>query len=320
MQEMQTIGRLKFFPVTFFASVMGLSGLSIAIQRFFEVFNIEMMAFGKILTILVTGWFFFLTIVYLMKFFKYPEEVKKEFKHPVKLNFLPTFSISLILLSIAYLPFNLTISYIFWISGAFIHLILLFYVINRWVFSEFKIVVKNPSWFIPVVGPILVPISGVNFSHEISWFYFSIGITLWLPILTILLYRLIFAEPLQEKLMPTLFIFLAPPAVAFISYVKLTNNIDFFAKILINFSIFSFLLLLTFMRKFVGLRFFLSWWAYTFPMAAFTISLLLYYKMTNMAFFATFGTISLILTAVIVGIVTLKTLFAIKRREICVEE
>ncbi len=320
MDNVQEVSRLKFFPITFFASVMGLTGLTIALQRFFEVFRIEASGFINFLILLVTGWFFFLTLVYILKFLKYPDEVKKEFKHPVKINFLPTFSISLILLSIAYGKINITVSYIFWISGAFIHLFLLFYIINRWIFNEFKIIVKNPSWFIPVVGPILVPISGVNFSHEISWFYFSIGITLWLPILTILLYRLIFAEPLPEKLLPTLFIFLAPPAVAFISYVKLTDNIDTFAKILFNFGIFSFLLLLTFIRKFTSLKFYLSWWAYTFPMAAFTISLFLYYQKTNMEIFGIFATISLSLTIIIVINVAIRNLISVRRREICVEE
>ncbi len=312
--------RLKFFPITFFASVMGLSGLVIVFQRANEIFGSSFSEIINLLAYLVTLWFVFLTSTYLLKILRYPQEVKKEFNHPVKIVFIPTYSISLLLLSIIYLNINLTLSYIFWSLGAVIHLILVFYVLHKWFFNEFKIATKNPAWFIPVVGNILVPIVGVKFSQEISWFYFSIGLTFWLPILTILLYRLIFVEPLPTRLLPTLCIFLAPPAVAFISYVKLVGNIDILAKTLYYFSFFIFLLIVSFIPKFIMLPFYLSWWAYTFPMAAFTIATLLYYKETSLPFFYYFSQFLVGLTSFIVLWVAFKTLQAVFKHEICVEE
>ncbi|MEF3254692.1 MAG: SLAC1 anion channel family protein [Deferribacterales bacterium] len=317
---MSESSKLKFFPVTFFATVMGLAGFTIALGKYFEVNEIHMPLLIKGMTIITTLWFFFLGFVYLLKYIKYPEEVKKDFRHPIKINFIPTFSISLILFSITYENMLPTVAYIFWVFGSILHFLLLLLIINRWVFSDFKINLKNPSWFIPVIGPILIPISGVNFSVETSWFFYSIGIVLWLPMFGILLYRLIFNDPMPEKLLPTFFILLAPPAVAFISYVKLTNGIDNFAKVLVNFGIFTFFLLLTFLPRLFKIKFFLSWWAYTFPMAAFTISLVLYAKMTKIALFDFFSTISLILTAVLVILVLIKTIAAALKGEICVEE
>jgi tellurite resistance protein len=42
-----------------------------------------------------------LTALYAAKLVKYPQEVLDEIKHPVKLAFVPSFSASLLLLSIA---------------------------------------------------------------------------------------------------------------------------------------------------------------------------------------------------------------------------
>lgn len=314
--------RLQFFPITFFATVMGLTGFTIALGRFAEIFELHIYIYGLVkgLVFSVTAWYFFLISIYIAKYFKYPEEVKKDFNHPIKMNFIPTVSISLILLSIAYMNMSKTVSLIFWIVGSFLHLVLLLYIVNKWFFHDFKINFKNPAWFIPVIGPILVPISGVNFSAEISWFFFSIGIILWLPMLAILLYRLIFNDPMPVKLIPTLAILIAPPAVAFISYVKLTGGVDNFAKVLLYFGVFTFLLLLTFLNRFFSVPFFMSWWAYTFPMAAFTISVVLYYKSTNLSFFSGFAMVMLVLTFLVILTVAIKTIQAAVKGEICIEE
>ena len=91
----------------------------------------------------------------------------------------------------------------------------------------------NPSWFIPIVGNILVPIAGVPLGYtDISWFFFSIGIVFWPVLLTIIFYRIIFHPALPGKLIPTFFILIAPPAVGFLSYMKLTGEMDNFARIL----------------------------------------------------------------------------------------
>ena len=312
--------KLKFFPITFFASVMGLVGYTIALDRINEVFELGLQAIVGILLYLTTAWFFIVLFFYLLKFFKYPEEVKKDINHPIKIHFLPTLSISIILLSIAFQKMSPNLSYLFWIFGSVLHLFFLFYIINKWFFHEFKLNFKNPSWFIPIVGPILVPLSGVSFSTEISWFFFSIGIILWLPFLAILFYRLIFTDPMPLKLLPTLTILIAPPSVGFISYVKLIGNLDNFGRILFYFGVFTFLMVLTFVRKFIKLPFFMSWWAYTFPLAAFTISIVLYYKMSNIGFFGNFALFSIIVTTIVILIVLVKTIISAMKGEICIEE
>ncbi|HIE55877.1 MAG TPA: C4-dicarboxylate ABC transporter, partial [Chromatiaceae bacterium] len=178
-----------------------------------------------------------------------------------------------------------------------------------------------PAWFIPVVGNVLVPVAGAHLGYvEISWFFFSIGIVFWLVLFTIIFYRILFHQPLPEKLMPTFFILIAPPAVGFLSYVNLTGNLDGFARVLYFLSLFLTILLLTQYRYFFGLRFFLSWWAYSFPLAAVTIGTMKMYELTGKSGFYYLGETMLALLSVVILMLLYKTSRAVSNHRICVED
>ncbi len=318
---MASQARLGHFPISFFSVILGMTGFTVAWAKAESLFTVPPLVSSVLLplTIILFAMFFML---YLGKMAWHWESVVKELDHPIKLNFFPTFSISLILLSTALLHSNPVISRYLWIAGAAIQLAFTLYVISVWInHTKFEIVHINPAWFIPVVGNILVPIAGVeHFSSEISWFYFSIGVLFWLVLLTIIFYRVIFHHPLPEKLVPTFFILIAPPAVGFLSYAKLVGSIDSFARVLYYSALFLLMLLLFQYRMFARLKFFLSWWAYSFPLAAMTIATLHMYERTSYMFFQYLsGALLMFLTGVILTL-TWKTLVAAARREICVED
>ena len=147
----------------------------------------------------------------------------------------------------------------------------------------------NPSWLIPAVGNILVPVAGVSHvSPEISWFFYSIGLILWIVLLAIFFNRIIFHKPLPERLLPTLFILIAPPSVAFLSYVKLTGFINEFTRILYYFALFLVALLCSQLKMFWKIKFYLSWWAYSFPISAVTIASIVMFHETGIYFQSAF--------------------------------
>lgn len=313
--------RLKNFPISFFSIIMGLSGFTISLQKGVELINLNKLLplYSLYLTVAI---FVVLIFIYLQKIIKYPAIVKKEFYHPIKINFFPTFSISLLLLSIVFLSTNLLISKYFWIAGTSLHLFFSLKIISTWIqHKQFKIEHMNPSWFIPAVGNILVPISGVvHFTAEISWFFFSVGLFFWIILLIIFFNRIFFHEPLSEKLLPTLFILIAPPAVAFISYFKLTEEINSFSKILFNFALFTTLLMFFQIKMFKNIKYYLSWWAYSFPLASISIACTLMYHETNLVFYKY---IYLILLIVLSGLITLLSYLTVRyitRKKICIEE
>ncbi|PIV88492.1 MAG: C4-dicarboxylate ABC transporter [Hydrogenophilales bacterium CG17_big_fil_post_rev_8_21_14_2_50_63_12] len=318
---MATPARLQHFPVAWFAMIMGLGGLTIAWLRTEEILALSF-SISPWLLGLTTGLFIVLMVGYSIKVVKYRGEAAAEWLHPVKMNFVPTISIALILLSIAWLPFSAPYSKLLWLSGTALHLVLTLHVITQWMHrTQFEIAHLNPAWFIPVVGNILIPIAGVQHAPaEISWFFFSIGIVFWPVLLAIIFNRVIFHGSLPERLMPTLFILIAPPAVGFLSYVKLTGEVDAFARILYYAALFFTILLIGQVRWFARLKFYLSWWAYSFPLAAITISSLVMFKHTGNPLFLRLSGILLAITTVVIAALFIRTGIAVARRDICVAE
>jgi tellurite resistance protein len=318
---MNQTSRLAYFPISFFAVVMGLSGLTIAWENAQLTFALPFRLDSALIifTVLV---FCGLLILYISKLFRHPQEVIKELNHPVKLNFFPAVSISLILLSIAMLKTLPGLSHVLWVIGTTLHLSFTLYVMNIWIHHDkFEIHHINPAWFIPVVGNVLVPIAGTAHGYtEVSWFFFSIGILFWLVLFTIIFYRVLFHHPLPDRLMPTFFILIAPPAVGFISYVKLAGGLDNFAHVLYYSGLFLTLLLLIQAPRFSRLQFFLSWWAYSFPLAAITIATLLMYRIHKQVGFAVIGWLLLSILTLVVTFLLYRTLKAVGGNKICVPE
>jgi tellurite resistance protein len=311
--------RLKYFPVSFFAMVMGLTGLAIAWHQA-EIVYVMPLRLSEALLVLAALSFAALLALYLNKLWHHREAVAQELAHPIQLNFFPTVSISLLLLAIAALPYSLGVAGVLWVVGTNLHLLLTLYIMGVWVHhQQFEIHHINPAWFIPVVGNVLVPIAGVPLGFtEVSWFFFSFGILFWLVLLAIIFYRVFFHHPLPEKLMPTFFILIAPPAVGFLAYLALTGTLDAFGRMLYYSALFLTLLLVTQIGRFVRIEFYLSWWAYSFPLAAITIATLAMYQHTGLAVFVAVGWVLLTFVTLIVVYLLYRTARAIGSRKICI--
>lgn len=318
---MQAHDRLEHFPVAFFATVMGMEGLAIAWEKWRHVAGVDW-PLGQVLTAIVTLQFIVILAIFLLRVLRHPQVVKKDLRHPVKLSFFPAISISLLLLAIGWLPWAREAARWLWLAGAGLHLLMTLYVMNAWIHhTHFEIQHISPAWFIPVVGNAIVPVAGVPLGYvEASWFYFGIAMVFWLVLLAIIFYRVLFHQPLPDRLMPTLFILIAPPAVGFIAYFRLAHGLDNFGRVLYGASLFLTLLLLVQIHRFARLRFFLSWWAYSFPLAAMTIATLVMYEATGITGYRVLGVSLLGLTTAVVLLLLARTAIAIRRRGICVPE
>jgi tellurite resistance protein len=100
----------------------------------------------------------------------------------------------------------------------------------------------------------------------------------------------------------------------------MTGGVDSFARFLFYTALFFLILLLSLYRKFLSLRFFLSWWAYSFPVAAFTIASMVMYQQLPSQFLLVLSGFMLALLTLIIGVLAVNTLLAVKRGQICVED
>ncbi|MFQ6372018.1 SLAC1 anion channel family protein [Shewanella sp. YIC-542] len=310
--------RLQYFPISFFAMIMGLSGFSIAWRAAGTDLIPQMSAIlGGIASVLMA----LVTLLYAIKALRYPSALKEEFQHPVRLNFFPAFSISLMLLSVVWHDYPSLCQWL-WLTGVTLHVVLTLYVMGSWIHhTHYTLAHANPSWFIPVVGNIIAPISGTALGYgELSWFLFSIGIVFWLILLTIVLYRLFFHDPLPLRLTPMLFILLAPPSVGFISYTALAGGLDNFGRVLYYIALFLGMLLASNILRFIKVPFFLSCWAYSFPLAALTIATAKMGKLLPGSIFYGLSQMLLILLSVIILWLAVKTLRAVMAGKICKPE
>jgi tellurite resistance protein len=314
--------RLQHFPIAFFAAVMGLSGLSMALGQAEWVLGWPSVPAGTFVGLVAGLVFLVLCGFYLAKLVRFRTAVLAELNHPVKMSFAATFPVSLVLLAVASLKAAPQLSAALWTVGVSLHLPLTLYVLNTWVYQpHFEIHHISPAWFIPVVGNILIPIAGVHHGGpELSWFFFAIGLVFWIVLFVIIIYRMIFHHPLPDRLLPTLFILIAPPAAGFLAYIKLSGGLDAFARVLYYAALFLTLWLLLQTPRFLKLPFFLSWWAYSFPLAAMTTASLTMYQLTGEVVLKGLSYLLLFLLIIVVGWLSLRTLIAIQQDAICVEE
>lgn len=313
--------RLAHLPVSMFSIVMGTTGLAIAWKRAAHALGAPDFIWQAI-ALLAVGVFILLLGLYTTKLLLHREAVIEELHHPVRINFFPTISISLFLLSIAAAGVIPTASRAIWLLGVVVHLGFTLLAMSSWIHhTHYEIKHMSPAWFIPIVGNLFVPIVGMSVAPaDVSWFFFAIGIVFWLVLLTIVMNRLFFHAALPDRLAPTLFILIAPPAVGFVSWLTLNGGLDAFGRILYSVGLFLTLLLASNALRFIRLPFFVSSWAYSFPLAAITIASFAMHAQTGLAFHLWIGCVLLALVSVLVLFLAVRTVLAVQARSICQPE
>ena len=319
---METERGLKHFPVPLFGMVMGLSGLTLAMHQAELAFGMG----GQISTgiyLFTLAAFALVGGAYLAKLLIHPAAVVAEWKHPVRLSFFPAISISLLLLAVATLEHHHAISHWLWLIGAALQFVLTIAVVSNWIGTRsFQHGQLNPAWFIPAVGNVIVPIAGVALGYtEVSWYFMSVGLIFWIVLLTLVINRLVFHDPMPGRLQPSLVILIAPPAVAFVAWLRLNGGvIDPFAHILINGAYFFTALVLVQLPRILRLDFAISFWALSFPFAAATIASFRFAAIAGSDFHRLLGGVLLaVLVVIIVGLL-LRTIKAAMDGQICVPE
>ncbi len=316
--------RLAHFPVTFFAVVMGLAGVSLAWSRSAAVLGVPE-AVGQTLFWVALVVYAAVLVAYVSKAVWYPEAVRAEFAHPVRLAFVPTITISLLLLAAAAHGTASGLAGPLWWIGAIGQLVLTLYVLSAWIGRPvFGLQHVTPAWFIPVVGMVAVPLAGVEHaSVEISWFFFSAGVVFWFALLPMVLTRLfVHDQPVPPRLVPTLAVLIAPPAVAMLAYLRLVP--DGFAgsvpRFLYYTALFFGLLFAAQADRLRRLPFFLSWWAYSFPLAALSASTTVMAGAIGGTFFTAAAWVLLVAVSTLVLVLAARTATDMLRRRICVPE
>lgn len=316
-------GALMHLPVTLFASVMGLGGLSLAWRRAALAWDVPQWPALTLLT-LAAAVFVVVGVLYVAKWARHPAAARAELRHPVRMTFAPTITISVLVLAIASQDVTPALASALWWIGAIGHLAVTVAVLSMWLSrNDIGPAAVTPAWFIPVVGNVITPLGAAQLgSVELAWFSYGVGIVFWLGLLPLLLHRVMLHDPpMPAKLLPTIAIFIAPPAVAMVAWQALTGAVDGpVVRILYAAAMVFVVLLLAQVPRLRRLPFALPAWAYTFPLAAASAAAISMAAARPQPAYDVVAVLLLSGTTVVVLAVAVLTVRAAARRQICVPE
>ena len=265
---------LKFLFPGWFAVVMGLTGLALAWHRAGPVMGETAQGVTLALAVLALAIFLALAVASFWRWRRFPQAWAEDLRHPVRHVFVATIPIGAILLATTGVALLGThpLARALWWAGSLGQLGITLWVLSRW-WREPKAgglqwATATPALLIPIVGNVLVPLAGVPLGHvEWSIAQFGIGLMFWPVVLVLLVVRLALQGPWPERLRPTVFILIAPPAVIGLSVMQLGAPAAL-AWALWGMALFCFLWAATQARAIAQLAFGVPHWAMSFPLAA----------------------------------------------------
>jgi tellurite resistance protein len=267
---------LKFLAPGWYAIVMGLAGLSLAWQRATPFMgaqaNVVAWALGG-LAVLVFAVLAFFTVI---RGQRHPEAWAEDRRHPVRHTLIAALPIAMLLLATVAVALNGVSEPARWLwwMGSLSQLYVSIWVVSRWWLNPqaggLGWASVTPALLIPIVGNVVAPLAGVALGHtEWAAAQCGIGLLFWPVILTLLVIRVATQGLWPERLMPTLFILIAPPAVGGVALLQLGAP-SLVGWAFWGIAIFSFVWIATQLPRITGLPFSPMHWAMSFPMTALT--------------------------------------------------
>ena len=270
----ETRPKLTFFYPGWYAIVMGLCGLALAWHRATPLMGEMASGVALVLGALASCVFAVLAVATLLRGHRHPEAWAEDRRHPVRHTFVAALPIAVILLAtvaVALLGPSPAAGLLWWV-GALGQLAVTVWVLSRWWrpgTGGLPWASVTPALLIPIVGNVLVPLAGVPLGHP-QWAtaQFGVGLMFWPVVLVLLAVRIATQGMLPERLLPTLFILIAPPAVVGLSALQLGAPVSL-GWLAWGMAAFTLAWVGSTAKRLRVLPFALPHWGLSFPLAAF---------------------------------------------------
>lgn len=261
---------LKYLYPGWYAVVMGLTGLALAWHRAVPLMGGMAEALALVSGVVAALVFAALAVATVLRGLRHPEAWREDRQHPVRHTFIATLPVATILVAtvgVALLgPHPLAAA--LWWAGSVGQLAITAWVLSRW-WGRPAWPSVTPALFIPIVGNVLAPLAGVPLGAPMwSAAQFGIGLLFWPVVLTLIVVRLAVQGPWPDRLKPTVFIVIAPPAVIATAALQLGAPV-MLAWMGWGIALFCFLWAASQARAIAAMPFGLAHWALSFPLASF---------------------------------------------------
>lgn len=257
-------------PASYFGIILGLTGLG-ADWRYANTLWILPAVVGEVIMLVAGVIWVALMLLYLAKWLWHREDAIAELKHPIQCCFIGLVPLSTVLVSLALLPHSRSVALVLFFVGA----------IGTILFSVWRHgglwrggrdpASTTPVLYLPsVAGNFVIAIALGAFGWtEWGVLFFGAGLLAWIALESVILYRLLNAEPLAIPLRPALGIQLAPPAVGLVAYLSVTNGEPgVVAQVLLGYALLQALILIRLLPWIRAQSFSAGYWAFTFGVSA----------------------------------------------------
>ncbi|CAL5096479.1 unnamed protein product [Urochloa decumbens] len=279
LPEDETWPFLLRFPISAFGMCMGVSSQAMLWKTLEEEHSTAFLHVNP--DVNDAFWWFSVALMglvsatYLLKVVFYFEAVRREFHHPIRVNFFFAPWIACLFL-VKGIPAPVwTVHHVVWYALMAPLLALDLKVYGQWMSGgEWRLSrVANPTSHLAVVGNFVGALLGARMGlREAALFFFAVGLVHYAVLFVTLYQRLPTNVPLPKELHPVFFLFIATPSVASVAWARICGGFGHGAKVAYYISLFLYLSLAVRVKFFRGVRFSLAWWAYTFPVTSAAIA------------------------------------------------
>ena len=274
MPSTQNHAPLKHLTPGWYAVVMGLSGLALAWQRARPLMGEAAGQVALLLGGLAGAVFAALALATLLRARHHPQAWADDCHHPVRHTLVATLPIALILLAAVAVAAHgpgPAVQALWW-AGAMAQLATTVWVLARWwrppAAGGLQWASATPALFLPIVGNVLVPLAGVPLGHaDWSAAQLGIGLMFWPVVLGLIVARIAITGLWPERLLPSAFIFIAPPAAVGLALLQLGAPLQVVWG-LWGMALFALLWVGTLLPRIAKLPFSLAHWGMSFPLAS----------------------------------------------------
>jgi tellurite resistance protein len=300
-------------PANFYSIPFGLVGLADVWRFAGDLFGLPA-SISAVLFLVAGGVFLVLLASFVAKLVLAPATIASELRHPVLGPFSSLLPISGMLLALGLQPYAPGAALVvFWIC--FLATALLGgWLTGQWIVAELDSDKFHPSYILPTVaGGLLGGECAASFGLQgLGWMSFGVGMISWIVLGSLTLNRLFFRPALPSALIPTLAIEIAPPVVAGNTYFVLTGGrVDLFAYILAGYAVLMALVQLRLVPLYLKLAFTPGFWGFTFSYAAAAGFALRWIGIAHPPASAFLGLAVLTSISLLIGGITVRTLFAL---------
>ncbi|KAD5961217.1 hypothetical protein E3N88_12690 [Mikania micrantha] len=291
------------------ASMAWTEFLHISLRVNYALWSISILLFAVVAT------------TYILKLIFYFEAVRREYYHPIRVNFFFAPWIALLFLAIG-LPKDVTtnLPHTLWYVLMTPIFCLELKIYGQWMSGGQRRLSKvaNPSNHLAVVGNFVGALLGASMGlKEGPIFFFAVGLAHYTVLFVTLYQRLPTNETLPKDLHPVFFLFVATPSVASMAWAKINGSFDYGSRIAYFIALFLYFLLAVRVNFFRGFKFSLAWWAYTFPMTGAAIATIRYSsEVPNIATKVLSVTLAIVATITVTGLLITTIVHAFVLRDL----